>query len=76
MEFEDGHLDADILDLKRSRKQLPGESFDDFHHAILNISDLLRWPMGDHDLLCVLQSGFRSEIRKHFCVLKQNSITE
>lgn len=56
--------DNDIREIIRDRKQLIGESFDEYHAAILKLFDRKMYQLSELDLVETLRRNLRPQIRK------------
>lgn len=70
------HLsDLDIREMIRDRKQNANESFDDFHHSILQLCDRLRGPLSEPELTEILRRNLRPHLRKELFYLQIDNVS-
>ncbi|KAI8115026.1 RING-H2 finger protein ATL30 [Lucilia cuprina] len=73
--FSDHLCDLDIIELMRDRKQGVQESFDDFYHSILQLSDRLKYPLSEQDMTEILRRNLKPQIRKELFYLQINNVS-
>ncbi|KAI8116027.1 hypothetical protein CVS40_11836 [Lucilia cuprina] len=62
-QYKDSRTDVDFREMIRDRKQKPGEGFDLFYEAIIDISDRLRIPLPERVLVEILRRNLLPEIQ-------------
>ena len=73
-QFQDTRLESDIIDSMCERKQMPGESFDNFCDSITKTSDKLVMPMSETELLNIIKRNLRPEVRKDLLYVQSVSV--
>ncbi|KAI8121618.1 hypothetical protein CVS40_7368 [Lucilia cuprina] len=75
-QYKDSRTDVDFREMIRDRKQKPGESFDLFYEAIIDISDRLTIPLAERVLVEILRRNLLPEIQHELLNLEINSISQ
>lgn len=68
--------DEDVKELMRSRKQKASETFDDYRDAVLKLSEGLRVPIPENELLEILQKGLQWRVRQQLLYVPIRSIAQ
>lgn len=72
--FADHLSDNDIREMIRERKQLIGESFDEYYAAILKLCDRLRYPLLEPDLVEILKRNLKPQLRRELFYINISSV--
>lgn len=75
-QYSDSRSDVDIRELIRDRKQKLGESFDNFHDSVVELTDRLKEPLSNGMLVEILRRNLLPEIQHEILNLKITSIQE
>lgn len=72
--FSDHLSDNDIREMIRERKQLPGESYDNYYADVLKLCDRLRYPLLEEDLVEMLKRNLRPQLRRELFYITVTSL--
>lgn len=74
--FADHLSDNDIREMIRERKQIVGESFDEYYAAILKLCDRMKFPLSETDLVETLRRNLRPQIRKELFYIDIRTVSQ
>lgn len=72
--FHDHLSDTDVREMIRDRKQKESESFEKFYHAILYLTDRLKHPILDQELVEILRRNLKPSLKKELFYLEVKSV--
>lgn len=74
--FADHLSDNDIREMIRERKQLVGESFDEYYAAILNLCDRMQYQLLEIDLVEALRRNLRPQLRRELFYIDIKTVAQ
>lgn len=75
-QYNDTRTDVDYREMIRDRKQKPGEPFDTFYDALIDISDRLATPLPERLLVEILRRNLQPEIQHELLNLEIKSVSQ
>lgn len=75
-QYSDSRSDVDIRELKRDRKQKPGELFDKFYDSVVELTDRLKEPLSSDMLVEILRRNLLPEIQHEILNLRITCLQE
>ncbi|XP_073835483.1 uncharacterized protein [Musca autumnalis] len=73
-QYQDSRTDVDIRELIRERKQKANESFDSFYDSIVALTDRLKAPLSDGELVEILRRNLLPEIQHEILNIEIKSL--
>ncbi|KAI8124987.1 hypothetical protein CVS40_4697 [Lucilia cuprina] len=73
--FADHFSDNDIREMIRDRKQLLGESFEEYYSAIMNLCGRLKFKLSEIELVEMLRRNLRPQLRKELFYTNINNVS-
>lgn len=70
IQFKNRHSDLDIKEMIRNRNQRATEKFHTYYDAILQLTDRVKVPIPDKELVEILKGNLRLDVRKELVHLK------